>query len=118
MLDDPKKVRESRIRQRDKEERLAAFTRNIMASPQGRAWVNNLLEQFQVLQTPFASDPLTMAHNVGMQNFGRKLMGDLMQLCPDEFITMLKEEADGRRSNGNPGRPDLFGDDNDSGTDD
>lgn len=97
-LDDPKKVKESRIRAREKQARLDEFTKFIMSSPQGRNWMWDWLETFQIFQTPFSSDPIIMAHNTGMKEPGLKLMDSLMALTPTEFMTMLKEAADARHA--------------------
>jgi len=58
----------------------------------------DFLAEANVFQTPFSQDPLLMAHNVGMQNQGRKLLAELMELTPTEFMTMLKEAQDDRHA--------------------
>ena len=93
---------------------------NLMNSASGRRYIYNKLSDAMIFQTTFSTNALQMAFNEGNRNNGLKLLSDLMQHCPDQYILMMREEnarstaaehdggpnGDGR----NQGRDDLYGD--------
>ena len=96
-LGDPRDVKDKRNealrRQIDAKDALRA----IMASPAGRSWMFSLLEYCGAFRSPFASNALFMAHNVGRGDVGRYLLDSIMSACPDTLMVMIKETEDDRR---------------------
>lgn len=75
----------------------------LMSSAEGRAYVFKRLERSFVFSTPFTGDNNRTNFNLGVQNVGLLELSELMRVCPDQFILMLreandKEIADGRRN--------------------
>jgi len=72
--------------------RIASF-RAVMASPDGRRWVWNLLERCGVFRTSYTGDSTTY-FNEGSRNVGLMVITDINVACPDLFITMMTEAKD------------------------
>lgn len=72
--------------------RLAASYEAVMATPDGRAVVWDILEMLQVMRTPFiAGSPDLTAFNCGRHNAGLEMWAKLQELAPGEIATMMKE---------------------------
>lgn len=89
-----------------------AAVQSIMASPGGRAWMHDYLDLCAVFHTSFDQNPHVMAFNEGRRNVGLRLLAGIMRACPDAYIQMMKESADGRRTD-----PDRSDRDNDANYD-
>ncbi len=70
--------------------------RDLMASPEGRMWMHDLLESAGPFRTPFNRDPIQMAYNCGEANIGLKLIAELHEASTDLYLLMMKEANDGR----------------------
>lgn len=87
------------IREAEKSARLAeanriAYTRTIMSTAFGRAWLHDLLLRCNVFHTPFvANSPDITAFNCGGQNIGLRLFGDVAANCPHEYSLMMTEAS-------------------------
>lgn len=65
---------------------------NIMQTASGRAWVYGELEACNVFGNAFlqgSSDGT--AFNLGMQNYGKRLLSQINDVAPDKYMPMLKE---------------------------
>ena len=67
------------------------FIKAAMQHEQGRAWFYDVLEFCRVVATPFSSDPYNTAFKCGMQNVGLKILADIQDASPDEYMLMVKE---------------------------
>ena len=90
------------VRWREKQAKLAELVRRevicgIMSVPNGRQWVYDLLAGCHIWAQSFSRDPLITAFNEGERNVGIKLLNDIMQFCPEDYIQALRE-ANGRQS--------------------
>lgn len=65
-----------------------------MDQPQVRAWMFDLLAVCQMFQTSFSKSALEMAFNEGSRNVGLRLTADIMRVCPDNYVKMLREHKD------------------------
>lgn len=87
------------IRAAEKESRLAegnriAYTRTIMSTIFGRAWMYDLLLRCNIFHTPFVKDsPDSTAFNCGGQNIGLRIFGDVAAHCPNEYTLMMSEAS-------------------------
>lgn len=87
------------IREAEKAAELAdtnriAYTRQIMSTTFGRAWMHDLLLRCHIFHTPFvAGAPDTSAFNCGAQNLGLQLFGDVAANCPHEYTLMMSESS-------------------------
>lgn len=102
------------------DQQRAEVVRNLMATLPGRAWVCDFLEGCHIFATSFTQDPIQTAFNEGERNRGLIVLNDIMSICPDTYIVMMKERSerdaarsgsdrnDGRPRNGNAG-PDEDG---------
>jgi hypothetical protein len=68
-----------------------------MSSTSGRKWIHDLLFSCHVFRASFSNDPLEMAFREGERNVGLRILDDLMQACPDDYVLMMREE-NGRRT--------------------
>lgn len=87
------------IKALEKEARLAetnrvAYTRTIMSTSFGRAWMHDLLLRCNIFHTPFVhSSPDVTAFNCGGQNIGLRIFGDVAAHCPHEYTLMMSESS-------------------------
>src|SRR5882672_9145506 len=66
-----------------------AAIQSIMASPGGRAWIQDLLEVCGVFRTTFTGEALQSAFNEGNRNVGLRILAAIMRACPDAYIQMM-----------------------------
>lgn len=59
-------------------------------------------------QNAFSGDPVQTAFNCGMQNVGQMILANLMEVHPDAYLKMMKENSDEQRTR--TGSADLFRD--------
>ena len=62
----------------------------LMSTPAGSRFIWRLLQITGVDRISFSSDPLVMAFNEGHRNIGLRLRADLIEACPDKYLTMLR----------------------------
>lgn len=85
------------LRNAEKETALAeanriAFTRTIMSTLAGRAWMHDLLLSCSIFRTPFVRGaPDATAFNCGSQNIALRIFGDVAAHCPNEYTLMMSE---------------------------
>jgi hypothetical protein len=112
-LSDPRAVRKRnrdvRIAEKERREMILA----IMAMPQGRRFVWDLLEKCHPFQTPFMVKPTLTAFNCGEANIGLWLIAEVQGATPDLYMQMVHEAGErnaGRRES------DSSGSDGDNGS--
>lgn len=77
------------------ENKQGAVVKGIMSSTEGRAWMWWFVFQVcHVNESSFSTNGLTMAEREGERNAGQQLHSQLLALCPDEYVMMLKEIAE------------------------
>lgn len=91
---------EAQVKARTKKVKLKASEADevlaqLMSRPEGRRWLYSVLEMCHIFHTPFSDNPTQMAFNVGVQNVGIRLTGDVARAAPELYLLMLKEKADG-----------------------
>ena len=72
----------------------------LMSDPTARDWVRRLLEHCHVFATPFTGLAATTDFNCGQQSVGLKLLGEIVNAAPDQYIQMMRESADKEQANG------------------
>ena len=88
----------SNNREREKEE---SDIRSLMGSRWGRRFVLRLLDRTGWRSSSFSTSALEMARNEGARAFGQWLHDEVITLCPDLFLEMLREhESERNRSAG------------------
>ncbi len=111
------------IRRKEKEARQEEKNRgvviiDIMSTRTGRNYTWDQLACAHVFSTSFSPDPLQMAFSEGERNSGLRLLNDIIEWCPEQFIQMMREQNERRthdRSTGgdNDRSPDSFPDPDD-----
>lgn len=66
----------------------------LMGSRQGRRVMWRLLEKAGVNRLSFNTNALSMAFAEGNRNLGSMFLADVLDICPDQYIRMLKEHKD------------------------
>src|SRR5882672_4779767 len=105
---DRKNIREAEKAAKLAESNRIAYTRQIMSTLAGRAWMHDLLLSCSIFRTPFVfSAPDVTAFNCGSQNIGLRIFGDVAANCPHEYTLMMteastKEAANDRRNSSEP----------------
>lgn len=89
---DPKAVN----RARKKAARIRAeqldVVKALMAVENGRAWVYDILSFCRLFEEPFVVGvPDGTAFNLGRMNVGRRLLADIQECSPQEYLTMISE---------------------------
>ena len=87
-----KAQREARVREFERK----VVLRSVMSVKAGREWMFNLLGECGVYRTPFANDRSATDFNCGQQNIGLRLVASLVEACPDDYLRMMKEQANDR----------------------
>lgn len=64
----------------------------LMSSPRGRRLAWWLLEKAGVNRTSFNNSGSVMAFNEGQRNMGLMLQAQIVENCPEAFLTMLDEQ--------------------------
>src|SRR6516225_2995791 len=82
----------------------ALFLRTSMATVEGRAYFLRWLERCHIFQNPYTGDALSTSYACGEMSIGQQILGDIMAYCPDQYILMMREREDGRRSTSNDRR--------------
>lgn len=73
------------------------FTKAIMELKPGRKWMFDLLTECNIFGSPVvAGDTHFTYHNLGQQNIGKKLLQDVTESAPDEYVLMMKESREGK----------------------
>lgn len=94
--------------------------RSLMSTKPGRDYVASQLAQSNTFHTPFNADPIVMAFQCGEQNSGFRLMAEVLEVCPEYFIQMMRETNERSNTSGSDGNSGSgnSGDDASSFTDD
>jgi hypothetical protein len=66
----------------------------LMSNKRGRRIIWRMLEKTGVFRTSFTGDSATF-FNEGQRNIGLMLISDIHEHCPEMYLTMLKERANG-----------------------
>lgn len=89
-----KKAREADEQARFEATRDADDLKWIMGNKKGRRFVWKLLERSGVYRSSFTGNSTTF-FNEGQRNIGLMLLADIHSVCPEHYVTMLKEAKDG-----------------------
>ena len=93
--------------------------KGIMSLGPGRKWMHDILESCHIFASSFTTNALSTAFAEGERNIGLRLVSDIMQACPDQYVLMMREKNardnadDNRRSEGSSA--DTFGDEREPG---
>lgn len=86
------------------ERERGVFIASLMSTATGRAWMLELLEACHIFTTSHSSSALNTAFAEGERNIGLRLLNQIMDACPDDYVLMMKERnvkevvEDGRRN--------------------
>ena len=86
----------SAIRAREKDTRQIERDTNeiftaIMGEYSGRRWFHDRFLRGHIFSSPFNADPIQMAFNCGIQNDALQEFLRIVQLCPEEYLQMMRE---------------------------
>ena len=95
-----KKAREDEERARAAQKREAADLRWLMGQRQGRRAVWRLLAMARLDNLSFDTNAMQMAFKEGKRSVGLELLSKLMEVCPELFLVMQKEQQDDRDGSG------------------
>ena len=118
LYDQDKAVKKAVVKHREarKRESLAMDTglKSFVETYEGRRYIWWLLEITKALgHNAFAETPERTAFNCGQQNVGQQILHHLIEVAPDAYLKLLKEQYDERYSDTAPGGTD---DDSESGS--
>ena len=88
----------------------------LMGTMAGREWIYNWLSECHVFVSSFSLNAQEAAFREGERNVGLRLLNDVMQTAPDEYVLMMREE-NVRRSSSDTIAERASGGDQDSGDD-
>lgn len=85
------------IRSKEKASKQADRTRGevitaLMSNPAGRGYIWDQLSVAHIFSTSFSADALQMAFAEGERNAGLRLLDDILNWCPEQFIQMMREK--------------------------
>lgn len=64
---------------------------NAMRNVDGRAFIWHLLQTSGVFESMFDNDPISHAFNAGEREMGLKLKSMVLDVAPEYFVIMIKE---------------------------
>jgi hypothetical protein len=67
------------------------FIQHSMGVVEGRMYFHALLVRCHVFANPYAANGRSTAFNCGELNIGQQVLADIMRLCPDEYVQMMRE---------------------------
>ena len=77
---------------------LSSALLTLISTEAGRAWVNDLFKFCDVLGNPHVpGNPDHTSFNLGMQNVGKKVLTQILELAPEQYPVILREAI--RRDN-------------------
>jgi hypothetical protein len=82
---DPVQVESRKRKSKRKENRVDNYTKQLMSSPDGRAWMFSLLEMAHLY-----SESQT-ERDEGERRLGLKILARINRACPDMFIQMMAD---------------------------
>lgn len=85
-------------RQRERDQVLAA----IMDLPAGRRFIWTLFEECGLFGNPFGLDVNLSYFAGGQQNVAKRIFADILRVCPEHWLTAVKEHEIGRRTEPEP----------------
>lgn len=77
-------------KRRDREDE-ANDIRWLMGGKRGRRIVWRILEQTGVFRLTFNTNAMQMAFAEGNRNYGNRVLGMVLEICPEFYLTMVKE---------------------------
>jgi len=81
----------------DKQRELELYAiRQIMKTENGRNFIHRCLQRCSTYDTVFDKDPYRHAFNSGLRDFGIWLEREVKEAADESFLTMLRENKDGR----------------------
>jgi hypothetical protein len=72
----------------------------LMSSPRGRRFVWRLLDLSGPFRLSFDTNAMKMAFQEGNRNMGNQLLNEVMNLCPELYPVMVKEQRNDRDGSG------------------
>lgn len=92
------RIAKKEVKLREQQDREVVVA--IMGTTNGRAWILSWLESCNIFSTPFSGVDARTNFNCGQHNVGVQLLNQVVRLCPDEYVRMMKErnERDAARS--------------------
>lgn len=89
---DPAQVNQARRKAGRRRAARLQFVKAMMDVAEGRAWIYGHLERCHIFATPFMQgDPHATSFRCGEHNIGLRLLADIMDAAPDEYVLMVKE---------------------------
>lgn len=88
---DRKSVRAAEKASRQIQRQDDDFLAFIMSSVEGRRWMHGFLARCKIGINAFSPDALVTAFQCGEQNVGNSYWSDLMRVCPDSYVEMMRE---------------------------
>ncbi len=73
--------------------------RKVLSTAEGRRFVLRVLAEGRLGVSPFATDSIQMAHNVGQQELGRIVIEWIQKLGPDVYPKLLMQRSEELKQN-------------------
>lgn len=91
-LGDPKQVKARKGEMEDLENLRREMIKTMMDSKAGRAFFADLVFiKCHINSNSFDSDHAIHSFREGERNIGQQVQAELLSICPESFVTMLKE---------------------------
>ena len=103
MLEEYNADNEEHVKRAEKKAEKARFLRDetirkLMSSKDGRAWIDHLLESFDMLGNPIVrGDPYETYNNIGMANAAKLLWIEIESVVPEALVLMRKEARENEK---------------------
>lgn len=89
---DEKQVKEAKSKAEINEALKLDVIRRIMKTAPGRSWIYGFLESCHIYGTPFIPGQSDCTFfNLGEANVGRRLLADVQNAAPEQYLQMIRE---------------------------
>lgn len=89
---EPVQVNKARKKSARKKADRLRFIEAAMQHEEGRAWFYDLLNFCRIFETPYISgDPYHTAFRCGNANIGLKILSDIQEAAPTDYLVMITE---------------------------
>lgn len=98
---DPKAVNIARIKAGRRKTNKLRVVRALMDNAETRMWLYDLLAFCHIGANPFvAGDPYATHIKIGEMNIGNRILSDINDAAPDQYMTMVNEGRKAYKSSG------------------
>ena len=84
-------VKKAKKRDSDSKTKRLITVQALMSRPETRSYLYSILDLCNVFRTSYDTSPNTVYFREGARNVGLKVLADINEAAPDQYMVMIKE---------------------------